>query len=289
MVADEKTARGRIPASVALRVGVYVVLYILAAMLLTPLCMWLGGFFAGITLSAFFSAALANSFAMRIWEEKHLADIGYQWTGRSWRNAALGVLGGIGSAALVLGPPLIGGAAKLVPAPANQADWKSFAFLTLLLVLGAAGEEMLFRGYGFQILLRSVGSYGTILPVAALFAGLHATNPNATVLGLANTAGFGLLFGYAFLRSHDLWLPIGLHFGWNFTLPLFGVNVSGFTMRLTNFSMEWSAGPLWSGGNYGPEASLLTSVVLVVLLLYLWKAPVMRQNAVLLDAPPREV
>jgi uncharacterized protein len=90
------------------------------------------------------------------------------------------------------------------------------------------------------------------------------------------------LFGYAFLRSGDLWLPIGLHFGWNFTLPLFGVNVSGLTMKLTAVQMEWTVGPLWSGGEYGPEASVLTSVVLVGLSLYLWKAPVRFQEPRLL-------
>ena len=56
-----------------------------------------------------------------------------------------------------------------------------------------------------------------------LFALLHSSNPNATWLGTANTAGFGILFGYAYLRSRDLWLPIGLHFGLElYTAPLRG-------------------------------------------------------------------
>jgi hypothetical protein len=105
---------------------------------------------------------------------------------------------------------------------------------------------------------------------------------------LANTAGFGILFGYAVMRTHDIWLPIGLHFGWNFTLPLFGVNVSGLTIRLTGFTMRWSAGTLWSGGDYGPEASLLTSAVLLLLFGYLWKAPLRRQHSALLDPPVDE-
>jgi membrane protease YdiL (CAAX protease family) len=88
-----------------------------------------------------------------------------------------------------------------------------------MLLAGAAGEEILFRGYGFQMLIRTLGPAGAVLPVGVLFALLHAGNPHATWLGLTNTAGFGILFGYAFLRSRDLWLPIGLHFGWNLTLP----------------------------------------------------------------------
>ena len=272
-------------AALALRVGVYVVLYILGALLLTPLFAWVGGFFAGITLSAFLSAALANSLAMRIWENRHLAGVGFQWTGATLRNLGWGLVGGAGSASLALCPALLAGAARLAPAPQNDASLPGFAFITILLVFGAAGEEMLFRGYGFQVLLRAFGPWTTILPVAAVFAALHGRNPGVTPLALANTAGFGILFGYAFLRSHDLWLPIGLHFGWNFTLPLFGVNVSGFTMRLTNYSIQWRAGMLWSGGDYGPEASVLTSIALVALGVFLWKAPIGKQRAVLLDEP----
>ena len=47
---------------------------------------------------------------------------------------------------------------------------------------------------------------------------------------------FGVLFGYAYLRTSALWLPIGLHFGWNVVLPLFGANLSGFTMGVTGYS-----------------------------------------------------
>jgi uncharacterized protein len=124
-----------------------------------------------------------------------------------------------------------------------------------------------------------------------LFALMHAGNPNATWLGLANTAGFGILFGYAFLRSHDIWLPIGLHFGWNFALSLFGVNVSGLAVRLTQYSVHWSAAGIWSGGSYGPEASILTSAVLFLLGAYLWKAPIRRQTSTLIDGPaaPAEI
>ena len=90
---------------------------------------------------------------------------------------------------------------------------------------------------------------------------------------------FGILFGYAFLRTRSLWMPIGLHFGWNLTLPLFGVNVSGLTMKLTHHQMEWTIGPLWSGGEYGPEGGLLVTMVLVTLALYIWKAPVRPQQS----------
>jgi uncharacterized protein len=275
------------PLVLALKVGVYAFFYLLAAILLSPLLTWVGGFFAGITISGFLGAALSNSLAMRIWERLHLADVGFHWNREAGWNLLLGLAGGIGSACLVLAPPLLLGIARVRAVPDAAADWTTFLFVTILLLFGATGEEMLFRGYGFQILLRSLGEWATIIPAAVLFAALHSGNPNATPLALVNTAGFGVLFGYALLRSGDLWLPIGLHFGWNFTLPVFGVNVSGFTMRVTNYALEWTAGPLISGGDYGPEASVLTSLVLFALFAYLWKAPVRRQRLPLLT--PAEV
>jgi membrane protease YdiL (CAAX protease family) len=269
---------------VATHVVVYAVLFLAGATMFGWLLANLGYLVATVgTLLA--SAILANWLSLRIFETRHLVDAGLWWNRASGENLAIGFAGGTGAAALVLAPPLLLRAAHLVSTPATQATLGSFAFVTVVLAAGAFAEELLFRGYGFQLLLSAAGPYATILPVGVLFALMHGSNPNVTWTGLANTAGFGILFGYAYLRSRDLWLPVGLHFGWNFTLPLFGVNLSGLRMRETDYEMAWSAGPAWSGGAYGPEASLLTSVVVFLLFVYIWKAPVRRQFSPITDPP----
>ncbi|HZT31749.1 MAG TPA: type II CAAX endopeptidase family protein [Bryobacteraceae bacterium] len=277
------------PVRIALQILVYVVLYLAAAWVCGPLANWLGGYLVGITTTGLVAASLTNGLSLRIFEGLRLPDAGLAWNRTSMWNLGLGAAGGAGSAMVVLCGPLALRAAHFVPVPEGGASVNAYWFLPLLLLAGAAGEELLFRGYGFQVLLRTLGAWATIVPVGLVFAALHAGNPNANWLALANTAGFGILFGYAFLRSHDLWLPIGLHFGWNVTLPLFGVNVSGITMRLTGYSLEWSAGKLWSGGDYGPEASLLTAGVLGLLFMYLYRAPIRRQSSRLLDPPAEGV
>jgi len=143
---------------------------------------------------------------------------------------------------------------------------------------------MLFHGYGFQVLMGALGPVATILPVSLVFAWAHAGNLNVTTLALGNTALWGLVFGFAFWRSGDLWLPIGLHLGWNWTLPLCGANLSGFTMNVTGYAVRWRPGyERWSGGAYGPEGGLVNTGVLVVLFLWLiLKAPVKRQTPFLL-------
>lgn len=270
---------------IALKILVYISLYFATAFVIGPLLAWTGGYIVGITATGLLAAVFSNSLCLRIYEQRGIAAIGLHSDKASLANLGFGILGGMGAAGLVLAGPLLVHAARIEHDPSAQASVASFFFVSVLLLFGSAGEEMLFRGFGFQILLRAVGAWTTVLPVGVVFAALHAGNPGATWLGLLNTAGFGVLFGYAFLRSHDLWLPIGLHFGWNFTLPLLGVNVSGLTMRLTGFTVKWSAGTLWSGGNYGPEASILTSGVLFLLFAYLNKAPIRRQPSALLDPP----
>jgi len=275
---------------ITLQIVVYIAFYFATAFVVGPLLAWVGGYIAGITATTLLAAVVANALCMRIYKRRRIAEIGLLREKASLVNLGLGCLGGIGAAALVLAGPLMVRAAHFARSPESDAgSVGSFVFVTVLLLFGSAGEEMLFRGYGFQVLLRGLGDWSTILPVGVIFAALHAGNPHASWLGLANTAGFGILFGYAFVRSRDLWLPIGLHFGWNFTLPLFGVNVSGLTMRLTGFNLEWSAGALWSGGEYGPEASILTSAVLLLLFVYVWKAPIRRQPSALLDPPVGDV
>ncbi|PWU10269.1 MAG: hypothetical protein C5B51_04655, partial [Terriglobia bacterium] len=236
-------AAAKDPVRIAISVGVYVMLYV-AAQFVLFFVLGIAGQVASVILTVMLSAVFANWLALRIYENRPLTAVGLWWNHASRNNLAFGLLGGIGSACLVLAPPLLAGAAHLVRAPQAPAGG-TLAFVTVMLAGGAVGEELLFRGYGFQVLLGSFGPYATIIPVGIIFALLHGGNPNATWFGLANTAGFGILFGYAFLRTRDLWLPIGIHFGWNLTLPLFGVQLSGLRMEITGHEMVWTAGKLW--------------------------------------------
>jgi len=274
----------RDPARLAIRVGIYIVLYILSTIVfgwsLTGI-----GYLVSIVGTSVLAAVLANWLTLRIFEGRHLIDVGLWWNRASSANLAIGFAGGMGAATAVLLPPLVFRAASLVRSPEDRLTAGSLIFTAALLFAGVLGEELLFRGYAFQLLLVSIGPYATILPLGVLFGLLHAGNPNASNLGLVNTGAFGLLFGYAYLRSRDLWLPIGLHIGWNFTLPLFGADVSGIKLGVAGYEPHWIAGPLWSGGEYGPEASVLTSAVLLVLFAFIWKAPIRPQRNVLLDEP----
>jgi uncharacterized protein len=269
---------------VLLRVGIFALIAILGNYLIFPVIIAFFGvpILVVATLGTFAAAAVANAIVLRIYERGQLADIGLEWTAASRRNLAIGILGGIGAALVVLVGPLLFRVADLEPVPNDHFRWPSALFVSIVLLFGAVGEEMLFRGYMFQVLVKAIGPFATILPMSVLFGLAHSDNLNFTWMAFLNTALWGIVLGYSFLLSGDLWLPIGLHFGWNWTLPWFGANLSGFTMGVTGYSMHWKIGELWSGGAYGPEGGLLTSATVVAVFFYLQQAPIQHQEAFLL-------
>jgi membrane protease YdiL (CAAX protease family) len=265
--------------SVVIRVAFFVALVIVSRFIVTVPLLAIFGALVAASLGLYLAGILANLSTMRVFDRRPLADIGLQVNLASGRNLALGILMGGGAAALMLWAPLLAGTGHLVPRSDVQANIPSLIFYLAALLFAAMGEELIFRGYAFQLLIEKMGPFATILPVSVLFGFAHAMNRNASPLAIANTVIWGILLGYAFLRAHDLWLPIGLHFGWNAVLPLFGVSLSGHTIDVTRYTYRWDLMPIWSGGDYGPEGGLLTTIFAVSLFFALMRAPVAQQQA----------
>jgi membrane protease YdiL (CAAX protease family) len=257
---------------IALRVGLFILIGWLGMVIFPLLFYPVSGILVTSAMATFASAAVANAITVRVYERGRLSDLGLAWTPASKRELFLGFAAAAAAAVVILVGPLATGFAYFERAPGVEHRWASLMFVSLVLLFGAAGEEMLFRGYAFQLLVRSIGAFATILPVSILFGMEHLGNPNATLLGAINTTLWGILLGFAYWRTNALWLPIGLHFGWNFTLPLFGVNLSGFTMGVTGYALHWRSGDLWSGGAYGPEGSILATGIVVVLFFVIQRA-----------------
>lgn len=241
-----------------------------------------------LTVPPLVTASVCGALAMAIFESRGLSDLGLHWKEGTGRNLLTGIVLGFGGAVLLIVPPILGGLAHFERVPDTGFNIGAAIFTGALLFCGAAGEEIAFRGFPLQFLMRGYGAWVSILGIGILFGLLHGFNPGATRMSMANTAGFGILFGFALLRSHDLWLPIGIHFAWNATLPFLGVELSGFTIQLIGYRLVWKTGDLWSGGSYGPEASLLASFVLIILFVLIAKVPVHRGRAYLLDPEPQE-
>jgi membrane protease YdiL (CAAX protease family) len=247
---------------------------------------FLGRDMVALTIPPLVAASLTGALAMAIFESRTLTDLGLHWRKGAGRNLLTGIVVGAGGATLLIAVPLLAGLAHFEAVSGESLASRSALFTLALLFCGAAGEEIAFRGFPLQFLIRGYGAWISVVGIGIIFGLLHGFNPGATPLSMANTAGFGIVFGVALLRSHDLWLPIGVHFGWNAALPFLGVELSGFTIKLVGYQLVWKTGELWSGGTYGPEASPLATGVLLILFVTILKVPVRKGVAYLLDPEP---
>lgn len=138
----------------------------------------------------------------------------------------------------------------------------------------AVTEELVFRGVLFRIVEERTGTWIALLLTGVVFGAIHLVNPDATLWGataIAIEAGFMLAACYAAVRN--LWIPIGLHFGWNFAAGgVFSVAVSGSGESKGLLEASTSGPVALSGGAFGPEGSLyavLAGMVLTVVFLWL--------------------
>jgi hypothetical protein len=263
------------PLGLILRAGLFILIGWLSLNVFATLLFWLTAspLITG-AFATFGAAAVANAITVRVYERGKLSALGLAWTHFSRNEFLLGVISGALGVCAVLALPIATGAASFQKTTGSEHVVASLIFVTLVLLFGAFGEELLFHGYAFQLLVRRIGAFATILPAAVLFGLAHTQNANWNWMGIFNTMLWGVLFGYAYWRTSALWLPIGLHFGWNVALPLFGENLSGFTMGVTGYSLHWKTSELWSGGAYGPEGSILTTAAVVALFFVLHKRTV---------------
>jgi uncharacterized protein len=131
----------------------------------------------------------------------------------------------------------------------------------------AVSEELLFRGVLFRLVEEKTGTWVALAVSGVLFGALHLLNPGATVVGAAAIAvEAGLMLGAAYVATRSLWLPIALHLGWNLAEGgIFGTTVSGSDATPSGLVESVMHGPaLLTGGEFGPEASMVTVVAGVV-------------------------
>lgn len=205
-------------------------------------------------------SVLALWILARFIERRKLSEVGLARTG-----AVTQTLLGIGVGALLMGTTLgILALAGWYHVDGIAADSAGAALALLApafggILLSAAFEEIAFRGIVFRVIEDGAGTVIALLLSSAAFGLAHAQNPAATWFSsLAIAVEAGILLGAAFLLTRTLWFAIGIHAGWNFFLgPVFGAAVSG--VEMTSLLEARLDGPtLWTGGSFGPEASLVT-------------------------------
>ena len=164
----------------------------------------------------------------------------------------------------------------------STAFLKTFFGSAVIFIFAAAAEEMLFRGYPLQTMMRALPFLAAVIPSSVLFASVHLDNPNvAWGFTFINTTLAGFWLAVAYLRTRSLWFPLGLHWAWNWAMgALLGLPVSGIT-SLTRAPLlrATDTGPAWlTGGAYGIEGGAACTLALLVSTIFIWKTRLLRAD-----------
>jgi membrane protease YdiL (CAAX protease family) len=173
------------------------------------------------------------------------------------REAVAGIVLGASLGLIVAGLLAVAGAFNVT----GSNDWTIMLKTLPEQVMVAIFEELIFRAVLFRLIEQRWGARTALISSFILFAIAHLPNEGVSVLAVVITGVAGTTMSAAYLLTRRLWLPIGLHFGWNYLFDgVFAVPVSGHAAR--GWLQVSMPGPEWlSGGHYGVEASAATLIV----------------------------
>lgn len=203
-------------------------------------------------------------FSWKLIEKKPLEAMGFVKSKRGFRDFIIGLAFGAVSISLVFFLLTLVGDVSISSSLLNP-NFTSEA-LTGLVLYTAVGlaEETFFRGYCMGNIADTNRKWFAAIVSALLFSMAHAANPNVKPLFFINVFLVGLLFSYMFLKSSNLWLPIGFHAMWDYFegnvwgFPDSGIVVKG--MYRTNIVHS----NIINGGLVGPEGGLAVTVIIIL-------------------------
>lgn len=224
-------------------------------------------------------------FCLRFLERMKLSALGFALHSGWFSDVIKGCVIGAFMIAAVVMLQIIGGGPRLSLNPVwygeRGIDWTGVRIVAVeivaalvLLILAGAIEELIYRGYAFQTLLRGAPAIVPILLLSVFFGVAHWGNPSRTLFSTVNTALAGVWLSIAYLKTRSLWFPTALHFTWNWVMgAFFGIPVSGLRIPQQPILVSSGGEPVWlTGGSYGSEGGAVATVVLVIAIVVIWGA-----------------
>lgn len=142
------------------------------------------------------------------------------------------------------------------------------------LAAGFVGEIVI-RGIFFRLTEEKLGTVLALIICVLLFAIMHLNVKGASVLSVSSTAiEAGLLLSAGYIFSRSLWLPIFLHFAWDFAEPgVFGAINPGITLDQSLITSKIEGPLILTGGQQGPQTSIQSLILCTIAsLIFLWMA-----------------
>jgi membrane protease YdiL (CAAX protease family) len=159
---------------------------------------------------------------------------------------------------------------RVAPAP-DGSSLMLAASTALFLAPAAFWEELVFRGYGFAVLVEWWGRRAALGVTSAVFGLVHLQNAGATWASVAVVALAGLFLGAVLLLARSLYAAFAAHLTWNWTLAaVLHTAVSGIPFDTPDYQVV-DAGPDWAtGGVWGPEGGVPAAIGLLGATIYLY-------------------
>jgi membrane protease YdiL (CAAX protease family) len=215
-------------------------------------------------------AAVPAVYIARRWiDQKSFVSLGLKWSWRSVADVLFGfLLSGIMAGTVFAAMIWLGYVGNVQVATTGLAIASMLAGPLFIMALVGLWEELVFRGYILQNMAEGMGMRTAIILSCLLYGLVHSLNPNAGLLSTAIIVMFAYLRIYGYLGTGQLWLSIGMHTGWNFfQATVFGFAASGHAEDKTLITHDAQAPDWLSGGDFGPEASVLMIPIVLAALL----------------------
>lgn len=254
------------------RIGIFVLIFLGSSIVVgLPLLFLLKQVFDinSPALQMFISYAaltVATWVMLRFIDKRPFASVGMTFTSPWLLHLTQGTALGAGMMSVIFGVLYFGGMATI---EFRTLEIHQFAVIFLnslfLYAVVGYGEELMFRGYLFQVFAEGTSKAVAAVTISVVFAFAHAKNPNVSLFGLINIGLAGIWLAIAYIKTNSLWLPVGLHFSWNFFQGfVFSLPVSGTTSADEQIGTAAITGPEWlTGGTFGPEGGVLATMLLL--------------------------
>ncbi len=133
-------------------------------------------------------------------------------------------------------------------------------------IVQSSTEEILSRGWLMNVIGAKYNAALGLFVSSILFGLLHLANNEVSILAIINIVLVGLLFGLYVIKTEDLWGACGMHAAWNWAQGnIFGLEVSGSSVNAGSLmDLELKGSALFTGGKFGPEAGIATTIVLTL-------------------------
>ena len=213
-----------------------------------------------VSVAQAFIATAGYIFVFRVYEKRRIHELS---AALFMKNATMGFLTGLILQSLFILIIYLAGTFLIVQVNPVSTLISPFAFA---LTAGFVAEIILI-GIVFRLLEQQTGTLIALLIFIILFATLHVNVKGATLVSIGATAmQAGLLLPASFVFSRNLWLPVFLHFGWDFAEPgIFGGINPSSSLTQGLLASKIAGNSLLTGGETGPQDSLSSLLLCLVL------------------------